>query len=287
MSYTPNNPNGQAAAASSAPVTLSTEDVQDVYITGAASQSASGNNLLLASAGTSAIDCMPANGPTYRSFSCQINGSAGISAGAVTFEGSNDNTTFYAILNYDDAAANGALATSRTILASANKFFSGKIAYRYLRCRISTGFTGGTVQAFTKLSFAELTSQLTVAQNSGALLTTSLPTATASSYSLTTTASTNAASVKASAGSLYEIAISNPTATAAYVKLYNKASAPTVGTDVPVCTIPAPANSFVAYPFTFLGKRFTTGIAIAVTAAITDADTAVAVAGVHIHGTYL
>lgn len=287
MSYNPNLPAGRAAAASSAPVALSSEDISDAYITGAASQSAAGNNVLLASAGTGGIDCMPASGIPFRSFAVQINGSAGISAGAITFEQSNDNTNWNVASYFVDNSYGSASVTPTTIAASTNYFFSGRIGCRYLRCRISTGVTGGTVQAFTRLSPADLT-RVTQVQTASANfgLVTATP-ATGTSYSALTTASTNAAVVKASAGSLYELAISNPTATPAYVKFYNKASAPTVGTDVPVLVIPAAANSAVSFPFGAIGKRFATGIAIATTGAIGDSDTTSAVAGVHIHGTYL
>lgn len=105
-------------------------------------------------------------------------------------------------------------------------------------------------------------------------------------YSLTTAASTNAASVKATAGSLMELTVSNPTATPAFVKLYDKATAPTVGTDVPKVTIPVAAGAIVALNLGLLGKRFSVGIALAVTAAAAATDVAVAVAGVQIHGTY-
>ena len=113
------------------------------------------------------------------------------------------------------------------------------------------------------------------------------PLPTPSAYSLTTAASTNAANVKSSAGTLEEITASNVTATAAYVKLYNKASAPTVGTDVPVLTIPVAAGATVPLSFGPLGKRFTTGIAIAVTAAAAATDTAATVAGIQIHASYV
>jgi hypothetical protein len=39
--------------------------------------------------------------------------------------------------------------------------------------------------------------------------------------------------VKASAGQVYSLFVSNINAAVRYLKLYNKASAPTVGTDVP------------------------------------------------------
>ena len=85
-------------------------------------------------------------------------------------------------------------------------------------------------------------------------------------------ASTNATSLKASAGQVYGLSISNANAAARYFKLYNKASAPTVGTDTPVLTLQVPANGTVirAYP---VGLALGTGIAWAATAVITDADT--------------
>ena len=114
---------------------------------------------------------------------------------------------------------------------------------------------------------------------------------TGTTYNVVTAASTNSAVVKATAGTLYEITISNPTATAAYVKLYNKATAPTVGTDVPVMTIPVPATSATTMPialtFGQVGKRFATGIGIACTAAAVATDTGVSVVGIQINATYI
>jgi len=89
-------------------------------------------------------------------------------------------------------------------------------------------------------------------------------------------ATTNATSIKASAGQLYSFQAFNNTATIAYLKVYNKASAPTVGTDTPIITMGIPANTSGA-GFTQdtggMGIAFSTGIAIAITGGITDADT--------------
>lgn len=114
---------------------------------------------------------------------------------------------------------------------------------------------------------------------------------TGTTYNVVTAASTNSAVVKASAGTLYEITISNPTATAAYVKLYNKTTAPVVGTDVPVMTISVPATSATTMPVSLIfgqvGKRFATGIGIACTAAAVATDTGVSVVGIQINATYI
>ncbi len=102
---------------------------------------------------------------------------------------------------------------------------------------------------------------------------------------MTAAATTNAA-VVSSAGNLFTLTASNPTATPCYVKLYNKTTAPTVGTDVPVMTIPVPATSFQKVDLGQIGHRFTSGISIAVTAGPLANDTAAAVAGVQIMATY-
>lgn len=88
-------------------------------------------------------------------------------------------------------------------------------------------------------------------------------------------ATTNATSVKASAGQLYGFILTNTNAAVRYVKLYNKASAPTVGTDTPVMTLAVPGNAagagMIAAEFTS-GIAFGTGIAFAITTGVTDAD---------------
>lgn len=88
-------------------------------------------------------------------------------------------------------------------------------------------------------------------------------------------ASTNATSVKASAGQVYGWYVSNINASPAYLKLYNKASSPTVGTDTPVLTLCIPGNTAgVAGHVEFAnGIEFSTGIALAITTGATDGNT--------------
>jgi hypothetical protein len=87
---------------------------------------------------------------------------------------------------------------------------------------------------------------------------------------------TNATSVKASAGNIYKITLINAAATAKFLKLYNKASAPTVGTDTPVWTAQLPPTAVNGGSFDLdFGAQplyFSTGIAYALTGAAADAD---------------
>ncbi len=95
-------------------------------------------------------------------------------------------------------------------------------------------------------------------------------------FRLISAASTNATSVKTSAGKITTItAVSINETTVSYLKIYDKATAPTVGTDVPVMTIPVPTNIqgagiVVSIPN---GVTFSNGIAIAVTGGVADSDT--------------
>lgn len=106
----------------------------------------------------------------------------------------------------------------------------------------------------------------TVTANQGTLVA---PTA----LNINSAATTNATSVKTSAGTLYNVSASNTNAAARYLKLYNKASAPVVGTDVPVLILLLPAGASIDHDFGLVGHRFTTGIALALTTGIADSDT--------------
>lgn len=89
-------------------------------------------------------------------------------------------------------------------------------------------------------------------------------------------ASTNATSTKASAGRVIGYHLCKTTAGFAYFRLYNKASAPTVGTDSPAEIAPIAGSSCITRSFEG-GVGYATGIAYAITAGATDLDsTAVA-----------
>lgn len=107
---------------------------------------------------------------------------------------------------------------------------------------------------------------------------TGYPVNNATSRLLSAAATTNATSVKASTGAIVSIQGYNAKASAVYLKLYNKASAPTVGTDTPVKTLYIPASAAFVFDFP-VGSYFSTGIAYAITGAAADADTTALAAG--------
>lgn len=120
-----------------------------------------------------------------------------------------------------------------------------------------------------------------IASDQSAIKTT--PTASATGNTLTASrinaaASTNATNLKASAGQISSIDVYNPAAYAVFLKIYNKASSPTVGTDTPVMTIPVSAGGGYSKTWTF-GFPLGTGISYAITKLQADSDTTVVVAG--------
>lgn len=85
-------------------------------------------------------------------------------------------------------------------------------------------------------------------------------------------ATTNAASVKASPGRLMGWSLTNTTAAFKFFRVFNKASAPTVGTDSPALVIGLPPNSTTTGGFADSGIALGTGIAYAITGLAADLD---------------
>ena len=107
------------------------------------------------------------------------------------------------------------------------------------------------------------------------------------SYKLIGGASTNATVIKSTAGNLSSLLICNDSAAKIYFKLYNKATAPTVGTDVPLMVVPVAvgANQYVDVG-TFYGIYLSAGVSFATTALAADADATVVTAGVIVNAVY-
>lgn len=92
---------------------------------------------------------------------------------------------------------------------------------------------------------------------------------------LISAATTNATSVKPTPCEVTMLNASNSNASARFLKIYDKASAPTVGTDTPVATYLIPGNSSGTNVPITVPINFSLGFALAITGAVTDADTTV------------
>ena len=110
------------------------------------------------------------------------------------------------------------------------------------------------------------------------------PVVPATPYFLNSAATTNGALILTGTSNVSSFYATNEGATAAYIKLYNKATAPTVGTDVPEMTIPVPAAvsgvpGVATIPIGFHGFRFALGLGIAITRNAVHTDTTAIGAG--------
>lgn len=95
-------------------------------------------------------------------------------------------------------------------------------------------------------------------------------------------ASTNSTLVSAAARKLYGYTVSNTNAAARFLKLYDKATAPTVGTDTPAATILVPPTSTLHVDIA-VGEAFVLGLGYGMTTGNADADVgAVAVGDLHL-----
>jgi hypothetical protein len=214
---------------------------------------------------------------------------AGTWTATVSFEASNDATNWTTI----NAQRAGDNAISQTVVNSTNNdlYRIGVSGFGYVRIRTSA-YTSGTVVVTSVTSFASSTTVLSASipagtNNIGKITAGSSTTGGATMFNLVSAATTNATLVKATVGTLYSINCYNNGASTAYIKLYNKATAPTVGTDVPVKVIMLPAGGGSNVVAPAMGYAFSLGIAYAVTGGAANTDTtAVALSQVLVNGSY-
>lgn len=94
---------------------------------------------------------------------------------------------------------------------------------------------------------------------------------------LISAATTNATVIKAAPGTLGFLSASNVNASPRYLKIYNTAASPTVGTTVPVFVFLIPGNSAGAGTNLAIasakGINFTTGISFSLNTGVADTDT--------------
>jgi hypothetical protein len=117
-----------------------------------------------------------------------------------------------------------------------------------------------------------------------AVTTAGTPLAPATPYILNSLATTNIALILTGTSGLQAFYATNTGATPAFVKLYNKATAPVLASDVPAMILPVPAAvagvpGVANLDIGFNGFRFALGLGIAITGAVGDTDTTAVAAG--------
>jgi hypothetical protein len=203
----------------------------------------------------------------YKFISIQL---VGTWVATVTFEGSNDNTTFYAIAT-TDPSANGTGQTTATV----NRVVKVPVLTKYIRARVSA-YTSGTISAvayghrdenssglISTLGTIELQAETTKKiGNVGIAADTVL-----SDYYVSAAGAVgvNSRMIRAQACTLKSIVMMNTVATPRYVKLYDTATTPTAGSGTPVLVLALPAAGTLAFPLGLSGFDFASGIGMTIT----------------------
>jgi hypothetical protein len=232
----------------------------------------SGQNALIMTRGrksvtfstTTAQAVASADVSNYSWVSLQINTQG--TGSLITFQGSNDNVN-WVMVSLNPVGNFGSTFLSQNAGGSGN-IYSGPLNTRYFQLNV-TGITAGTTSGVLEF-FSVGPGQFGIAT-----LATLGPVATGglTLARIISAATTNATSVKTAAGQIYNIQAFNVNASARYLKLYNKASAPTVGTDTPVATYFLAPTTGALVIEAANGIAFSAGIAFAITANMADSDT--------------
>ena len=126
--------------------------------------------------------------------------------------------------------------------------------------------------AFGDLASDESLKKVNVAQTDGSQKTKIVPVSTGGlSVYRNINLVASGVNIKSSAGQIYGWYLFNNAPTVRYIKLYNKAKAPSVGADTPAMTIPLPANA-AANVIVPSGIAFSHGIGIGATTGVSDGN---------------
>jgi len=214
----------------------------------------------------------------------------------VTFEGSLESTGDSNWFGVQAVRSNANTIETATGALSAQPVYGWELsvnALRRVRVRCTARTSGTQSWRFVQGTYA--TEPIPAAQVSATQPVSGTVTATvtagtvnpvvpATPYFVNSAASTNGALVLTGTSNLSSFYATNEGASTAYIKLYNKATAPTVGTDVPEMIFPVPAAASgvpgVANPnIGFHGFRFALGLGIAITRNAAHTDTTAVGAG--------
>lgn len=202
--------------------------------------------------------------------------------GTVTFEASIDGVTFFPVPVYGSTA--GLQAAGAFANPAAQMFVvAAGAGVKFVRCRVSAYTSGSAIASGTVDDSGGAALAQTLILGNPVLSAAILPSTSVSNTFLrhrgkSSGATTVGVQIKATAGNLHHLVVSNDqAATKAFLKFYDKATPAVVGTDVPVMTILLPAAQTIVVPYDFIRHSFSAGITYGITGLGPDNDaTAVA-----------
>jgi hypothetical protein len=221
-------------------------------------------------------------GYTSAAFQFTYSGAAGIT---ITFKATVDGTNWVAIAA--TAVANAGSVESTTTTQASPGIFTVDGIFKFVKAEVTaygsgsvtgTGIfkTGGVAKTrgvfatLSATSFGGVFGATTTQSGGGIALTSHLP---------SSANTTNATVAKASAGRLYAIDCYNTNAAVRFIHIYNKATTPSVGTDVPILTFALPPAGRFSKEWSNIGYYFSTGISFGLSTGAADNDSAAVAAG--------
>lgn len=197
---------GQATSANSQSVVIASDQsainemAPDLLVTGQSAQTATVNNILTVASGSAAT-----NLTGYKSASVQVVSTG--SGGTFIFEGSNDNASWITLPVFNQLILTGTPITAAVTATSSQIIYSFPVTAQYVRLRIATTITGGSIQAFSKFMQATYSpAVMQVAQTTAANLATTATIASGTVTTVTTLANGQTAHSAASTGSPVRVA---------------------------------------------------------------------------------
>ena len=211
----------------------------------------------------------------YKFISLQLTGTW---AATVSFQGSNDGGTFFPIVTSNPSGGQAIGETSTTV----NRLVKVPTIYKFVRIRV-TAYTSGIVEGVAYGHRDENSSGLISAIGPVTLNPETTKkignvgiesTGTPAYQKFISATTTNATAVSNAPAKMTILHLVNTGDGVRFFKLYNKASAPIVGTDVPLITVGISAVSSSNFTLPALvGIDFSIGISFAITLGAADNDT--------------
>ena len=229
------------------------------------------------------------NAEDYKFLSIQLTGTW---VATVTFEGSNNNATYYPIATTDPSANATGQATATT-----KRIVKVPVITKYIQARVSA-YTSGTISATIFGHYEENSSGListlgNITLNAettkkignvgleagsnviGHVIVDPSPTTMETDLyvGLASSANFNGRSIKSTATTLRSFVFTNLAATPRYLKLYDTSGVPTAGSGAPVIIVSLPAVGTLAFPLPVEGFVFSNGIGMTMTLKPENSDT--------------
>tara|TARA_R110000803_G_scaffold145979_2_gene211826 strand:+ start:1075 stop:1950 length:876 start_codon:yes stop_codon:yes gene_type:complete len=213
----------------------------------------------------------------YKFISLQLTGTW---EATVTFQGSNDGGTFYPIVTSNPSGGQAVGESSTTV----NRLVKVPTIYKFMRIRI-TSYTSGIVEGVAYGHRDENSSGLIAAigpvtlnaettKKIGNVGIESQGTPSYHKIISVSGATLSANLVSSNPSKMTILHLVNGVATLRYFKLYNKASSPVVGTDVPFITVALSPNSASSFTLpAFVGIDFSIGLSYGITLGVADNNT--------------